>query len=86
MITLGFTFLHLPYRQTEGIIKATGKNIPNHPNSYGQICRRLSTLDIDSSSSSSDGRIDDDDDGDNIVIAIDSTGIKVAKRPMANKR
>ena len=25
-------------------------NMPNHPNSYGQICRRLSTLDIDSSS------------------------------------
>ena len=28
----------------------------------------------------------DNDDGDNIVIAIDSTGIKVAKRPMANMR
>ena len=26
LVTLGFTFLHLPYRQTEGIIKATGKN------------------------------------------------------------
>ncbi len=22
---------HLPYRQTEGIIKATGKSLPNHP-------------------------------------------------------
>jgi len=42
-------YFHLPYGQTEGIIKATGKNMPNHPNSYGQICRRLSTLDIDSS-------------------------------------
>ena len=71
LVTLGFTFLHLPYRQTEGIIKATGKNMPNHP-SYGQICRRLSRLEIDSSS-----RIDDDDD---IVIAIDSTGIKVTNR------
>ena len=61
-------FLHLPYGQTEGIIKATGKNdIPNHPNSYGQICRRLSTLDIDSSSGSSSGRIEDDDDGDNAL-------------------
>jgi len=37
------------------------------------VCRRLSTLDIDSSS-----RIEDDD-GD-IVIAIDSTGIKVTNR------
>jgi hypothetical protein len=65
-------YFHLPYRQTEGIIKATGKNMPDHP-SCGQICRRLSRLDIDSSSS----RIDDDDD---IVIAIDSTGIKVTNR------
>jgi hypothetical protein len=57
-------------------------NIPNHPNSYGQICTRLSTLDIDSSSS---GRIEDDDDGDNIVIAIDSTGINVEKRPISKR-
>src|SRR5438105_9071730 len=81
ILVIGYirVYFHLPYRQTEGIIKATGKNMPNHP-SYGQICRRLSTLDIDSSSSGS--RIEDDDDGD-IVIAIDSTGIKVTKRPMA---
>ena len=51
--------------------------MPNHP-SYGQIGRRLSTLDIDNNNSSS-GRIEDDDDGD-IVIAIDSTGIKVTNR------
>ena len=57
-------------------------NIPNHPNSYGQICTRLSTLDIDSSSG---GRIEDDDDGDNIVIAIDSTGINVEKRPISKR-
>ena len=49
--------------------------MPNHP-SYGQIRRRLSTLDIDNNSSS--GRIDDDD-GD-IVIAIESTCIKVTNR------
>ena len=54
-------------------------NIPNHPNSYGQICTRLSTLDIDNNSSS--GRIEDDDDDDgDIVIAIDSTGIKITNR------
>ena len=53
--------------------------MPNHP-SYGQICRRLSRLYIDNNSSS--GRIEDDDDDDDgdIVIAIDSTGIKVANR------
>ena len=51
--------------------------MPNHPNSYGQICRRLSTLDIDNSSSKIE---DDDDGGGDIVIAIDSTGIKVTNR------
>jgi hypothetical protein len=39
------------------------------------VCRRLSALDIDSSS-----RIEDDDDDGDIVIAIDSTGIKVTNR------
>jgi hypothetical protein len=66
-------YFHLPYRQTEGIIKATGKNLPNHP-SYSQICRRVNQLDISSN------RLDDDDDNDGIIIAIDSTGIKVTNR------
>ncbi len=64
---------HLPYRQTEGIIKATGKSLPDHP-SYSQICRRVNKLDITSN------RLDDDDDDDGIIIAIDSTGIKVTNR------
>lgn len=66
-------YFHLPYRQTEGIIKATGKNLPDHP-SYSQICRRVNKLDITSN------RLDDDDDDDDIIIAIDSTGIKVTNR------
>ncbi len=50
-------YFHLPYRQTEGIIKATGKNLPVHP-SYSQVCsRRVNKLDIPSK------RLDDDDDG-----------------------
>ena len=65
-------YFHLPYRQTEGIIKATGKNLPDHP-SYSQICRRVNKLDI------STKRSDDEDDKD-IIIAIDSTGIKVTNR------
>jgi hypothetical protein len=64
-------YFHLPYRQTEGVIKATGKNLPNHP-TYSQICRRVNKLDI------STKRSDDDDDG--IIIALDSTGIKVTNR------
>jgi DDE family transposase len=65
-------YFHLPYRQTEGIIKATGKNFSNHP-SYSQICRRVNKLDIPSN------RLDDDDDQD-IIIALDSTGIKITNR------
>ena len=68
--------LHLPYRQTEGIIKATvGKGIPEYKQpsspSYSQICRRTNKLDIDINSS-----IDDDD----VIIAADSTGIKITNR------
>ena len=57
-------YFHLPYRQTEGIIKATGKNLPDHP-CYSQICRRINKLDIDINSS-----IDDDDV---VIMAADST-------------
>ncbi len=72
-------YLHLPYRQTEGIIKATvvGKSILKDKQpipSYSQICRRTNKLDIDINSS-----IDDDDDVV-IIIAADSTGIKVTNR------
>ena len=66
---------HLPYRQTEGLIKATiGKSIPEdkRPPSYSQTCRRTNKLDIDINSS-----IDDDDV---VIIAVDSTGIKVTNR------
>jgi hypothetical protein len=65
-------YFHLPYRQTEGVIKATGKNLPDHL-CYSQICRRLNKLDITSN------RMDDDDDVA-IIIAADSTGIKVTNR------
>jgi hypothetical protein len=68
-------YFHMPYRQTKGIIKATGKNLPRHPTSYSQICiRRVNKLDI------INNRLDDDDDDRNIIIAIDSTGIKVTNR------
>ncbi len=40
------SYFHLPYRQTEGVIKATGKNLlPSHP-SYGRICKRINKLNI----------------------------------------
>jgi hypothetical protein len=65
-------YFHLPYRQTEGIIKATGKNLPDHP-SYSQICRRINKLDIVSNMTSNN-------DDDIVIIAADSTGIKVTNR------
>ena len=37
----------LPYRQTEGIIKATGKRLPDKPPSYGHICKRINRLNVD---------------------------------------
>ncbi len=71
--------LHLPYRQTEGIIKATiGKSIledKQPSSSYSQICRRTNKLDIDINSG------DEGDDVDVVIIAAaDSTGIKVTNR------
>jgi len=67
-------YFHLSYRQTEGIIKATGKNFPSHP-SYGHICKRVNKLN-DICINNSRCNMDDDD----LIIAIDSTGIKITNR------
>src|SRR6478672_3427088 len=64
---------HLPYRQTEGIIKAIGKSLPDH-RSYSQICRRVNKLDI------AIKRLDDEDDKGDIIIANEMTGVKVTNR------
>ena len=71
-------YFHLPYRQTEGILRAHAANtLPSIPD-YSRICRRINKLNI---------KINDDDDenksslnDDYFVIAIDSTGIKVTNR------
>ena len=71
-------YFHLPYRQTEGIVRAHAANtLPSIPD-YSRICKRINGLNI---------KIDDDDDAnkstlhdDYFVIAIDSTGIKVTNR------
>jgi hypothetical protein len=72
ILVIGYmrTYLHLPYRQTEGVIKAIGKSLPDHP-SYGHMCKRINKMSVD---------IKDDDDDDEIIIAADSTGIKVTNR------
>ena len=70
-------YFHLPYRQTEGVVRGHASNtLPSIPD-YSRICRRINRLDI---------KINDDDQDksslqhdDNFVIAIDSTG-KVTNR------
>jgi DDE family transposase len=69
-------YFHLPYRQTEGIVQdhAKGK-VPSIPN-YSTISRRIYKLYI---------KIKEDDkskefENDYLIIAIDSTGIKVTNR------
>ncbi len=67
-------YFHLPYRQTkEGVVRAHAKSsVPSIPD-YSTLCRRINSLDI---------RVDEKVVGndDIIVIALDSTGIKVANR------
>jgi hypothetical protein len=64
------TYFHLPYRQTEGVVRGhAGNKVPSIPD-YSTISRRVNKLDIKIS----------EHVGNDIVIALDSTGIKVAKR------
>ena len=63
-------YFHLPYRQTEGVVRAHAANkIPSIPD-YSTINRRVNRLDIEIN----------EHIGNDIVIALDSTGIKVANR------
>ena len=79
LLLLGYAkvYFHLPYRQTEGIAQGHAKGkVPSIPD-YTTINRRINRLDI---------KIKDTDNKDKefedeyIVIAIDSTGIKVTNR------
>ncbi|MDR4512482.1 MAG: IS5 family transposase [Nitrososphaeraceae archaeon] len=67
-------YFHLPYRQTEGVVKEHASNtLPSIPD-YSRICRRINKLTIkicDDKSNTHD---------DNFVIAIDATGVKVTNR------
>jgi hypothetical protein len=63
-------YFHLPYRQTEGVVRAHANNkVPAIPD-YSTINRRINKLDI-----KLNNRI-----GNDIVIVLDSTGIKVTNR------
>jgi IS5 family transposase len=63
-------YFHLPYRQTQGVVIAhASTKVPCIPD-YSTISRRVNKLDIKINEKL----------GNDIVIALDSTGIKVANR------
>jgi hypothetical protein len=69
-------YFHLPYRQTEGVVRAHATNtVPSIPD-YSRICRRINRLNITISDDEKSSLQHDD----YFVIAIDSTGIKVSNR------
>ena len=71
-------YFHLPYRQTEGVVREHAFNtLPSIPD-YSNISRRINRLDIKISLDGADKS--DLHNDDNFVIAIDSTGIKVTNR------
>lgn len=73
-------YFHLPYRQTEGVVRShTANTLSSFPH-YSNISRRINRLDI---------MISDDDKSslydDYFVIAIDFTEIKVSNRGEWNR-
>ena len=72
ILVIGYirALFHLPYRKTEGIINATGKRLPANRPCYGHICKRINKLTINIKK----------DNTDDLVIAVDSTGIKVTNK------
>src|SRR3954452_24170469 len=79
LLMLGYAkaYFHLPYRQTEGIAQdhAYGK-VPSIPN-YTTINRRINRLNIKIKDVNNK---DNDTKDDYLIIAVDSTGIKVTNR------
>ncbi len=76
LLLLGYAkaYFHLPYRQTEGIVKAhAGSKVPSIPN-YSTISRRINRMDIKIDEHKHNGK------DDYIIVAIDSTGIKITNR------
>src|SRR6478735_1908418 len=75
LLLLGYAkvYFHLPYRQTEGIAQGHAKEkVPAIPD-YSTISRRINKLDIEIEDNKSSKEFEDD----YLIIAIDSTGIKV---------
>ena len=78
LLLLGYakTYFHLPFRQTEGIAQGHAKGkLPSIPD-YTTINRRINKLDIKVKVDNKSKEFKDE----YIIIAIDSTGIKVTNR------
>lgn len=76
MKLLGYARIYfgLPFRQTEGMIRAYSRRIPAAVPDFTSIHKRVNKLDIKIDNSVGGGG------GDEIILAIDSTGIKIANR------
>jgi hypothetical protein len=78
LLLLGYAkvYFHLPYRQTEGIAQGHAKGkVPSIPD-FTTISRRINKLDIKIKEDNKNKEFEDE----YIVIAADSTGIKVTNR------
>jgi IS5 family transposase len=63
---------HLPYRQTEGFLKALRRFDPRiRAPDYSTIDRRVNRLDV---------KLDEKNYGDDLILAVDASGIKVSNR------
>jgi len=79
LLLLGYAkvYFHLPYRQTEGIAQGHAKGkVPSIPD-FTTICKkRINRLNIEIKDDGKNKEFEDE----YIIIAIDSTGIKVTNR------
>ncbi len=87
LLLLGYAkaYFHLPYRQTEGIAQGHAKGkVPSIPD-YSTINRRINKLNIkvedaDADADDTTTTVKESTNDNYIIIAIDSTGIKVTNR------
>jgi len=79
LLLLGYAkvYFHLPYRQTEGIAQGHAKGKVQSIPDYTTINRRINRLDIKIKDDCSNNK---EPKNNYIIIAIDSTGIKITNR------
>ncbi|MDN5868989.1 MAG: transposase, partial [Candidatus Nitrosocosmicus sp.] len=76
MLGYAKAYFHLPYRQTEGIVKGHAKNkIPSIPD-FSTINRRINRLNLKIKNDSKNANQSEEGENEYIIITIDSSGIK----------